>query len=882
MLTTDESFSLWLSARHITEKSITGISLDLDNICRDFDNKRSSSGTTKYVSTTYPAHSVFLPEIESDIDEILEKVDKFSLRKHLETSNGSHTTFVENIKSQNDNVEPVWSSTKISDPAMLLLPPEERLFVDDTLATITISDFLTSERYPDFKNNLFATYSSWMFYVEKSRVYVHSLDRFLDASMIKSLMFYFDFSEYFFIDYGRSRFPELRKPEEDSNEHEDSFNANFIKVTKLMQNDVLCVCTHNGLLIFYDIKQILKLFGKKYEPLPTTRLESITPHPILILRVFDSCWSVDVYENSNTVYIAAGHNEPGISIFAIDKTNLSETKWHIIKKDIPTLHNVPSLTFVADSEDKNGYITLAYTTIKGNVSTLKIKYIHSDNNLDIHGLDTYFIGEKGWTVTPLKRKDFKKVNEFELLNQNFSEVFKKSILYSVVLDSKILAGNTVSISRSGDFGLGTLTTQIPVPTSNLGLTYNAIKHTTGITLRFTSFDDKRFKINGNFVSPGHPLDIDISPSMNTSKRVSSVQSANLRYYYIADFLSNYSNQQPGKNNYLLEHWKNIINAPPMTPNNGQYQYKFNSVIDDINHIRFDKENVPDKTLHSIGGYRHKQNKLYCSGLRNGNFLFPTEVSGIDRRLRIGYLKGYNYKDPKNSTISSVFNDDFFDRIHEDDQLEWTEHQHVTKVKKLLSMVKRSNKNSPAGYEMTDLDDDFLFVTSERYAYLVKTNPLIVTSFTPDEIFPTDMANFCNKGFVKSLNRINIMCHMKEINCIAVASQLGLVSLLRLTEFNGVYSFRQEYILGWVPQKVTDEVNQCALVNVNPYFAECHIDEMRLPFFNIVGMDYSYYPPDTVNNLAPYVILNIACVPFNTCSVYRYKICAGKTPYMTRL
>jgi len=109
-----------------------------------------------------------------------------------------------------------------------------------------------------------------------------------------------------------------------------------------------------------------------------------------------------------------------------------------------------------------GYVTLTYVTVKGSISVIKVRF--TQEKLDVIHLDTQLVDEMVWTVTPLRRSDFLPVPTFELLNLNFKEFFKQSILSSVIMDTMVLNGELPNPSISNRLGPGTLTTQIPVPT----------------------------------------------------------------------------------------------------------------------------------------------------------------------------------------------------------------------------------------------------------------------------------------------------------------------------------------------------------------------------------------------------------------------------------
>lgn len=151
----------------------------------------------------------------------------------------------------------------------------------------------------------------------------------------------------------------------------------------------------------------------------------------------------------------------------------------------------------------------------------------------------------------------------------------------------------------------------------------------------------------------------------------------------------------------------------------------------------------------------------------------------------------------------------------------------------------------------------------------------------DEIFPLEDVTVCiPHSFMDSINRINFVCFIKELNCIVAASQLGLVSLLRLTEYKGILSFRQEYILGWQsqdPQRPIDDRDECIKDTMKGRHGDgitCGVDDVAFRLFNIIGMDYTYKPYDRRNKTGGYAILFLN----SHGELHRYKISPGDSRY----
>lgn len=208
-------------------------------------------------------------------------------------------------------------------------------------------------------------------------------------------------------------------------------------------------------------------------------------------------------------------------------------------------------------------------------------------------------------------------------------------------------------------------------------------------------------------------------------------------------------------------------------------------------------------------------------------------------------------------------------LKSDTQKSWGFHNYVRNVKRLLESVVPGSEDSPLGYQLPEMHDEFFLVTTAHRLVLMKAHPLIITSATQHDIFPLDGVVTCtSKSLLQALNRINFVCHIKELQCVVIASQLGLVSLLRLTEYRGIYSFRQEYILGWEVQDPINPSVECRcnrnLFNAPIYGVDeensdsyCGVCDVYFPMGDVCGLDYTYTAGDEALKRKGYATLYVA-------------------------
>lgn len=920
MTSNNQKFSNWLKYREIASNPHHGTCYDTENFLKsngNIQNYEEQQLFDKFDPIT-PNDSTlkFPPRIEQSINNYLDKLNDLAITEE-KVLNDLGEPLVQSIRDAQGNLEPAWSSTRICSPAELLLPNDCRLFV--TTRGPEYSFQYPYERKEDisFKNQLMCNYGKYVFFAEHGFISVYEqrdlhdsvMDlNYMDSELLKN--------QYYLYNMTNRDYKDIDDPYIDESE----VGANYICIKKLFDRDVLVICLIYGLVLFYDLESIIKnvkKYGKKH--LQNSSFSTTVPwSPLVSLKVPESCWSVDIINIKNVAFIAAGHNLPGVSLFAIreeiDKYSyndrykeydfssilsnipqnhcknegigkndregyglssfvanmpaFSDNNYKVISRELFSEHNVPSVTFITPDQLNTKSITLVYGSIFGNVTTIEIDTDVSSGTINVKLLDIQFFGEQVWNVTALKKKDFLSVPQFELLNLNFQERSKQSIQKSVIMDSKILNFQPKNIYNSGNYGIGTLTTQVPVPTVNLNwLCLKGVKSST-VRLDFTTFDKKGLISKGELRDQVSSYGI-LLPSLRERPLESIERVACIRESDSLSFTYKYS--QYLKKNFKedskeLDVWKQQnfeITLANDTKNSSDYK-GYIILSGNENH------NLMDLDISYSHHFPYKS-KSHLSK----SALTSTKESIIYA------ASAYFHKDYKRPSWKDMLTSDIEvpNRLKDcfnlgDDETEkqrsWWVHNHVLKVKKLLDVAIPGHE--PCGFKLPKFENDILLVTTEHNIYLVRPSPLIVTSYTVNEIFPLENVSACTEiitaGF---LNRINFACHIKELNCIAVASQIGLVSLLRLTEFRGIYSFRQEYILGWESQNPFEDNNLLC----NRYYitgeaiSPCLHDDTLLPLAFIVGMDYTYFPENKSAGIGEYVELIIT----SRCNKQKFKIFA---------
>lgn len=906
-----------------------------------------------YVDKRFPDPTSFIPSsCFYQLKAFYQDLDSLSLNPDKIVLNDNGEPLLESLRSEGKgDFEPVWSDTRIQNPAEMFLPVNQKLIVEKmerrniefNLDTPKPNNYVGAS----FSNSRMCTYGKWIIVASGTKITRIRMDHEIDNDIADlrrqfNLLVWVEDEPYDGDEYYAVR-----------HEHysEKDLIINFIKICKFQTKDLLCIGTSGGLAIMIDINHWIshddeideseKIDYFPLEPCDYCECDGNSysgkypAFPVMVFQVKDSVWSIDMINVSPTeTYIAIGNNGPGIMFF---KVVGFRTRARYM---VATAHNVPSVSFINGSLDKEGYVTLSYVTVKGSVSLLKIR--NNGQKWDVIRLDTQLVDEMAWSVTPLKRSQFLKVDMFELLNLNFKDFFKQSILTSVMMDTQIINGSLPNPYVSDRLGPGTMTTQIPVPTADLSFRLRKGITDPHIKLRFTTFDTEG-KIDSATLVPGDNQGADWM-YLNARTELRSIERVNLddrinplEHYYIGT--DKYKNCFSGLDTQRYEkQWNNGFDMRPGSSSTSNSRNSSNSRL--VSPISTETTAPKGKSTRIVttNSFNGRFRRYHPPRFREATYippLGPRILNWIEHptfhawgRLNDQYLHDLpkltlnlgplamkrvlcdvEHEDPvtnekdtvvpgtsgTNETTDSHFDDEDDDEEGSNRKLEfaykqqslWYLHNHVSKVRKYLEFlaIKRGENELPISEQsivdnLDDRDDDFLFVTTEKHILLMKLYPLIITSFTPDEIFPIEKISLCSFYPPKiPLNRINFVTFIPELNCIVVASQLGLISLLRLTEFKGVLSFRQEYIVGWQaqdPYHPNDGVDLCFRETVYghdigaPY---CGVDDVGFPLFNIRGMDYIWIPYDKSSRTGGYAILFVMTLSH----LVRYKIVAGASP-----
>ncbi|CCK72479.1 Crt10p KNAG_0K01140 [Huiozyma naganishii CBS 8797] len=856
-----------------------------------------------------PERANYKQTIDAKSDFLLEEMYSVRVNKAVALTEYGED-LVKYIRSEDPaDFEPVWSSTGLQSPAELLLPAQYRLLAETIEPPITIQEDHDEMFNVTFKNNLFAVYGKCGFFASTYDIDIVILDSIPKSGYVRDnyqkskcavRWSVFMTSQMFnMIDRDRVATSGLKQ------------EINFIKVCKFFERDVLAVCTDAGLVLLFDLETLSFLFEKQILFRDTYRdVSNLVQEPLAIFRSKESCWSVDTYCTDNIVLIAVGHNGPGVSLFAFSEDFHGITPC----EELPSNHNVPCVTFIPNDTARDQRVTLAYTSIYGNVATVEIRLdTITQNNIDVEIADIQFLASPVWTVIPLKKKHFKKVAQFELLNLNFQESFKRQTLRNMVLDSSILEHQPPSLYNSGELGIGTLTTQLNVPVADLSLRCQMGVDPNKVHLRFTTFDT-----DGNMTAwhsnttsgnePTVPLDQLPEKSKDRCKSGHFFDTSTDYFYNTYNEASDSGLRQlTGLNICRYPRWFRVasLSQPMRCPNPREAARPINPANDD--RIMLSSKNEDSEFLgndYRIEGEWEDQKAAYdlqqihrltycpvphgriAAGYPSIYGMVTAMSPYVDRNNIPGWSKfatnRYNENDIDlvDPAMTSA-GEHIFDDSDYATQQKWSVHNHVIKIPFLLENVCTESVSRCKGYTLKKHENDFLLVTTEDRIYLLKPDPLIITSFTYNDIFPIKNVSLCSEELIASaLNRINFVCHIPELQCVVVASQLGLVSLLRLTEYMGIYSFRQEYIFGWKSQDPhnLEAGNVCfrdTVFHSSTHRANvCEIDDVNFPYFNIVGLDYVYLPGNPVNKLAGHAILFI----ISKNAVNRIKIMDGNDAF----
>lgn len=959
-----QRFNKWLLNRKIVKRPFSDdICFDADYFMQNNANENVEENTNnnnekiyKYQLLTPPKDNKFLPDdAVRSIDKYLDEMNEFLPKKSRPISS-EEKPFVDNIiENGQGDFEPVWSSTEIQNPAELLLPDEEKLFVKEIKPSLPIS-FVSSDYSEKFqyKNNLMTIFGDYLYVVDGLFLLVYSIKD-LSCGNTEHVVRYFINME--------------------TQTAKDVYgNINFIKIVSMFNMPMLALCADSGSIFLSNIGQLEGLIKRHKDD---ENADSSDLFMDFDLNVHSSCWSIDSFDESGVCILAIGSNIPGVTIYVFRLEDLTNGPLapdnRFLKKTIQTRHNIPSVNFLPKIDDDGG-VTLSFVSIFGNVTTVKlfVDFNAPLTSFDIKFQDTQFFGVAAWTVTPLSRKDFKKVDEFEFLNLNYHSADKKSILQSVVMDSHILECQPPKLYSSGSFGIGSLTTQIIVPHARLSWrTSRSLSRMYAIKLSFTSFD-KEGKISSAFLNiPNYQIGSHSLYDLPkySPERIKKLHSEDVstHYYY---YKSIYGYAIPNENDKLeYNSWffsqkfdiannsRNDINEQNATLSK-PYEFLKPSIVSNklrknlnfkhmptikkfgrelqgqfwaFSAVRDDKSEetvVQWKDIYNPNGNTYEENGIefreddedFTSTLESNNSEnFPERMDTDGGFSEEGFSEeGFGENENRETDQDEEDNDDnYHTEYTNDEQLNinnfvyphsdlrnyyleytmgmgslhqaylsklenkrtryfhqklWSVHNHAMKVKKLLENIDSQNESSALSYKLKACDDDFLLVTTITSIILLKASPLIMTSIMYDDIFPVLDSSLCYDN-VHDLNRISFVCHIKELNCIVAASQMGYISLLRLTNYRGIYSFRQEYILGWESQdpfnKKPDYVCTHNLIFHEDPPMECSTCDVRTPYLNIRGLDYSFFPGNKTTGTSDHAILYVFAR-----NLHKFKITRG--------
>ena len=856
------------------------------------------------------------PRKSEQIQSFLDEQDKFSVRRNTRILSDTGVPLVDYVRSAKHAFEPGLTNFRVIDPAELLLPPSQRLVVETDALNFPSQDNSEIVHPPSFSfsSNTLCTFGEWVISASG-----HTISRRKAEDIVNNVQN--DETDRKIDLITVTHDPKLDQPEglhsdfcncaniatEDDDADQDILNSingltiNFLRICTIKSSEVLCACTDGGRVFIFDL---VHWIGQDNAPNDSQLDTSSSPNEnpdntlengclLLLLNIEESAWSIDIIDQMEGIFmVAIGNNQPGIALFVVDIVE----RRAIASGFLPTFHNVPTLSFLGFDSSKYR-TTLTYGTITGDVSVIELAY----NSSEFHVLfiDSQLLGDEVWTITPLFIRDFMPVSTFELLNLIFQENTKRSILYSTVMDTWIIDGGLPNPQCSSDLGPGVYTNTIPVPVTDLQRHWLHPSDVLERSLRFTTFDEDGLISKAICRQGGYDTNFSINYDQENVDQRGSIQlpkeDDNIKPFYFA-----YKERSSSKGIFSSDEdfrykslWKaefplNSTRERPVSSGNPKISFDYQrnaSTNTKITHLHDRSRHTTLRRSASVASNtsinRTRESPLTIT-MNNNETVQKTQIFKAEDKRSIYPIIIPSPEDPDYASPGVDFGN--FETSETDDrvvqyiqpndyrtnpdidhpfrtsvlQRDWTIHNHAVKVDKFI-------QSYLSGETTSATLSDYLLVTTQQKIILIKTSPLIVTSFTYDDIFPVEKYDFCITLLTDGFNRLNFTCHIPELNCIAVASQLGVISLIRLTEYKGLLSFRQEYILGWHPQDPNDPApgDGCFLCSVMgqpaPGYVSCAQDDVTFPLFNITGMDYSYVPLDRVRNSGGYAILFVKTI-----------------------
>ena len=796
--------------------------------------------------------------------------------------------FIESIYEKGSAAEPIWGTNgDCISPAHTLLPQWERLNIKEEGITEDIFDF---RHGCAFDNNLMCTSENSVLFIALGYEFrVFDLTKVDLSADTKHQSRAFNLLDSYLL-YSAIPLPDtgfLSQVPMD-------YRIHFIKACSFYGDEYVAMCCESGYIMMflvrdfkaYDASDDIDHFGRP------------TMQPRYILEAAGSCWAFDIYDDHPDIkIIAAGHNAgsapTGITLFAHYKDC---TRFAI--EEITTEHNVPCVNFIKNTSP--GFdITLAYTCIYGSVGTIRIQpflYMERDGATDKIKIpweywDEQYFTSWCWTITPVSRKDFHRTTAYEYLTNTYDQEQKKKDLELIYQGSLILDSFPSIPSHSPIMGIAANMAQLFVPVSRLDL-FNGYQCMDGIMeFHFACaqllngdgdiipYRKARIKSNCMTYNDEDSCMYFVPRSdlpLGDEKLDKGVQESDLRRNM--DFVTTSRTIQK-------EYVDALLRLKVKEPSSRSQQEPF--------YLSFDEQPMLEKKPNSVHLIRHLHgpeeslnNNLAGSSLyRNPAIqrLHPREVTRywmsndsfwgqkieIEPSPRIEPLT-LQASTPRPSTHGedSGSNEGAFPLAGErnrtlcDDIVDASLTNHIKKLYRLFSSLQKESRHKAEGPEFDSVvSQDYMFViTTNTSVYLVRSDPLIVNALTMDELFPTKDVTTCQPA-IEHLNRISIVCYIRELSCIVVASQIGLLSVLRLTEYNGIYSFRQEYVIGWehIPPEKRDTIcmSQYTTGPQDDSAVPCGHCNTVFPSFLIQGLDYVYVPDDPGNGILEHALLYVA-------------------------
>ncbi|AMD21191.1 HEL089Wp [Eremothecium sinecaudum] len=820
--------------------------------------------------------------------DIAQKLEISNCFKSSEAS-ARDEDFISSIIESGTLAEPVWGSNgRYLNPADTLLPEWERL----KLCRDGVANSLGFAQGFGYDNNLMCiASSSLMFIAYENTFFTKNLvsygapsfnkEDMINFSLIDSALLYDNFPLQQMLYFGRI----FR-----------DYKIHLVKLCHFYGQEYVAMCCENGYIMMFLVHDFEDYYkdvadGHKYGAKPSMR-------PKYILRARGSCWSFDIYDDDpNVKYIAAGHNDgdapTGISLFGYSK---GMNKFII--DEIPIEHNVPCVSFIKDSSrDKN--IILAYSSIFGSVGTISIqrsldveKCVRERLRIAWEYLDEQYLPSWCWSITPVKKSSFRHVGQYEFLSNNYNQNHKTKELSLIYQNSLLLESYPFRPSQTSNLGIATNFVQTMVPVSHLQLLNASEYANKSIKFRFVcaqlpSPGGKRIPYESAYISTSY---LEYDPSLwsyffllkpeyplGDEKLSGGVEEAKMVV----------------NNNYSISRlkstpeWKDELSTFKITePPQGKYFEAFDlSFSDDDKPIDLSLSEVSlSPCIHGIAEPNTNNSSdfyLYqrfhsspprreikrvwidrdpifsiASTIENQNTW--TETDELYHQYD-DTMDDFSSSDTDGVTSVTLVSESSDSRIEEVIEMSLT--NHISKTYRLYASLKQDTRYNLAGpeFESCAPQDYFFVVTTNKSVFLIRSDPLIINAMTTDDIFPTSDISTCHPE-IESHNRISIVCYIQELSCIVVASQIGLISILRLTEYNGIYSFRQEYVIGWqrVPPEQRDQIcmSQYADYNYDGPDYSCGQCDTVFPYFSIQGMDYIYCPEDPLNGIQEHAVLYI--------------------------